>query len=217
MKQEKSQWHEFLERNQDVPVYLSLDKDILSLEAARTNWEQGDVSFEEIKEWLHELFSQCFVLGADVCGEYTPDTTSLSYQEDIEKNNAINKKIWELLEKKLTEQEERQLDKVFSETKQADKKLSIALMRYFDLKKEDKRKRLYGEYLKLRFRPAVELLIKKKENKKLTELIKEQEADENLLNSFLKTAVQYGNQEAQIFLLQEKEALGGFQEKSWEL
>ena len=145
------------------------------------------------------------------------DTTSLSYQEDIEKNNAINKKIWELLEKKLTEQEERQLDKVFSETKQADKKLSIALMRYFDLKKEDKRKRLYGEYLKLRFRPAVELLIKKKENKKLTELIKEQEADENLLNSFLKTAVQYGNQEAQIFLLQEKEALGGFQEKSWEL
>ena len=198
-------------------MYLSLDKDILSLEAARTNWDQGDVSFEEIKEWLHELFSQCFVLGTDVCGEHTPDTTSLSYQEDIEKNNAINKKIWELLEKKLTEQEERQLDKVFSETKQADKKLSIALMRYFDLKKEDKRKRLYGEYLKLRFRPAVELLIKKKENKKLTELIKEQEADENLLNSFLKTAVQYGNQEAQIFLLQEKEALGGFQEKSWEL
>ena len=90
-------------------------------------------------------------------------------------------------------------------------------LEWFNLKKEDKRKRLYGEYLKLRFRPAVELLIKKKENKKLTELIKEQEADENLLNSFLKTAVQYGNQEAQIFLLQEKEALGGFQEKSWEL
>ncbi len=85
MKQEKSQWYEFLERNQDVPVYLSLDKDILSLEAARTNWDQGDVSFEEIKEWLHELFSQCFVLGTDVCGEHTPDTTSLSYQEDIEK------------------------------------------------------------------------------------------------------------------------------------
>ena len=41
MKQEKSQWHEFLERNQDVPVYLSLDKDILSLEAARTNWDQN--------------------------------------------------------------------------------------------------------------------------------------------------------------------------------
>ena len=95
--------------------------------------------------------------------------------------------------------------------------MSIALMRYFDLKKEDKRKRLYGEYLKLRFRPAVELLIKKKENKKLTELIKEQEADENLLNSFLKTAVQYGNQEAQIFFVAGKRSFGRISGKSWEL
>lgn len=217
MKQEKSQWYEFLKRNKDIPVYLSLDKDILSLEEARTNWDQGDVSFKEIKEWMHELFSQCFVLGADVCGEHTPDTTSVSYSEDMEMNNVINRKIWELLDEMFTEQEERQLDKEFLETKQADKKLSIALLRYFDLEKEDKRKKLYGEYLKLRFRPAVELLIKKKENKKMKELIKEQGTDENLINSFLKTSVQYGNQEAQVFLLQEKEVLGGFQEKSWEL
>lgn len=217
MKQDKSQWHEFLKRNKDIPVYLSLDKDILSLEEARTNWDQGDVSFEEIKEWLYELFSQCFVLGADVCGEHTPDTTSVFYQEDIEKNNVINRKIWELLNETFTEQEERRLDKEFLETKQADKKLNIALMRYFDLEQEDKRKKVYGEYLKLRFRPAVELLIKKKENEKVTELIKEQEIDENHINSFLKTAVKYSNQEAQIFLLKEKESVGGFQEKSWEL
>lgn len=217
MKQEKSQWYEFLKRNKDIPVYLSLDKDILSLEEARTNWDQGDVSFEEIKEWIYELFSKCFVLGADVCGEHTPDTTSVSYQEDVEKNNAINRKIWELLNEMFTEQEGHQLDKEFFETKQADKKLSIALMRYFALEQKDERKKVYREYLKLRFRPAVELLIKKKENKKMTELIKEQGEDENLLNSFLKTAVQYGNQEAQIFLLQEKEALGGFQEDNWEL
>lgn len=216
MKQKKSQWYEFLKRNQNIPVYLSLDKDILSLEDARTNWDQGDVSFGEIKEWLYELFSQCFVLGTDVCGEHTPDTTSVSYQEDIEKNNVINRKIWELLNEMFTEQEKRQLDKEFLGTKQADKKLSIALMRYFELEQEDERKKVYGEYLKLRFRPAVELLIKKKENKKMTELMKEQEIDENLLNSFLKTATQYGNQEAQIILLQEKETLGGFRETSWE-
>lgn len=217
MKQEKSQWYEFLKRNEEIPVYLSLDKDILSLKEARTNWDQGDVSFEEIKEWIYELFSQCFVLGADVCGEHTPDTTSVSYQEDVEKNNAINRKIWELLNEMFTEQEGHQLDKEFFETKQADKKLSIALMRYFALEQEDERKKVYREYLKLRFRPAVELLIKKKENKKMTELIKEQGADEKLLSSFLKTAVQYGNPEAQIFLLQEKAALGGFREKNWEL
>ena len=217
MGQDKSQWHEFLKRNKDIPVYLSLDKDILSLEEARTNWDQGDTSFEEIKEWIYELFSQCFVLGVDVCGEHTPDTTSVSYQEDIEKNDLINRKIWELLNETFAEQEKYQLDKTFFETKQADKKLNIALMRYFDLELYDKKKNLYEEYLKLRFRPAVELLIKNKENKKMKELIKEQGIERKLIDSFLKTAVKYDNQEAQIFLLREKENLGGFKEKSWEV
>ena len=71
--------------------------------------------------------------------------------------------------------------------------------------------------MKLRFRPAVELLIKNKENKKMAELIKEQGAERELIDSFLKTAVKYNNQEAQIFLLREKENLGGFKAKSWEL
>ena len=47
MKQGKSEWYEFLKRNQGIPVYVSLDKDILTVEEARTNWDQGDVSFEE--------------------------------------------------------------------------------------------------------------------------------------------------------------------------
>ena len=217
IEQGNVQWYEFLKRNKKTPVYLSIDKDILSLGEARTNWDQGNVCFEKMKEWLHELFSQCFVLGADVCGEHTPDTASVSHQEDIDKNNIINRKLWRFLDKKFEEQEKERLDREFLETKQADKKLSIALLRYFDLEKEDKKKNLYGGYLKLRLRPAVELLIKKKENKKMQELIKEQGADENLVDSFLKTAVKYGNQEAQIFLLKEKENLGGFQEKSWEL
>lgn len=217
MKQGKSEWYEFLKRNQGIPVYVSLDKDILTVEEARTNWDQGDVSFEEIKEWLYEIFSQCFVLGADVCGEHTPDTTSITHQEDIDKNNIINRKLWGFLDKKFTGQEENQMDKMFLETKQADKKLNIALLRYFDLESEDKKKNIYREYLKLRFRPAVELLIKNKENKKMAELIKEQGAERELIDSFLKTAVKYNNQEAQIFLLREKENLGEFKAKSWEL
>ena len=152
-----------------------------------------------------------------MCGEHAPDTTSVSRQEDIDKNNNINRKLWELLDEKLTEQEQARQDKEFLETKQADKKLSIALLRYFDLDREEKRKNLYAEYLKLRLRPAVELLIKNKENKKMMELIKELGAEENLIDTFLKTAIKYSNQEAQIFLLKEKEVLEGFQEKSWEL
>lgn len=100
MKQEKTQWYEFLKRNKEIPVYLSIDKDILSLEDARTNWDQGDVSFEELKEWLEELFSECFVYGVDLCGEHTPDTTAVTYLEDGKKNNEINRKFLAWLEEK---------------------------------------------------------------------------------------------------------------------
>ena len=44
------------------------------------------------------------------------------------------------LKKKLRLIEENQMDKMFLETKQADKKLNIALLRYFDLESEDKKK-----------------------------------------------------------------------------
>ncbi len=217
MQQGKIQWYEFLKRNREIPIYLSIDKDILSLEEARTNWDQGDVSFEEIRKWLNELFLECSVLGTDVCGEHTPDITSVSQQEDIYKNNDVNKKLLVLLNEKMIIQEKNRQDKEFLETKQADKKLSIALSRYFELDEEEKRKKMYADYLKLRLRPAVEKLIKNKENQKLRELIKEQEIEGKMMDDFLKVAIKYGNQEAQIFLLKEKETLGKFQEKSWEL
>ena len=35
------QWEAFLEGRKELPVYLSIDKDVLCMEDARTNWDQG--------------------------------------------------------------------------------------------------------------------------------------------------------------------------------
>lgn len=217
IKKESDIFSEFLERNKEIPLYISIDKDIFSREYARTNWDQGEVTFSEVENWINMAFVHRFVLGADICGENSQDTTNVSCQEDFEINNEINEKLWQLLDKKITEQEYKVLDKKFLETKQADKKLSIALQRYFDIDNENKMKRIYAEYLKLRFRPAMAELMKQKENKKMIKLLRENNTEGNILDIFIREAIKYNNQEAQILLLREKEKHSGFQERNWEL
>lgn len=50
-------------------VYLSLDKDVLSREYARTDWDQGTYSLPEVMALVREACRSARVLGADVCGE----------------------------------------------------------------------------------------------------------------------------------------------------
>ena len=57
-----------------LPVYISVDKDVLSEEYARTNWNQGQMKLEELKGFLTCFFAACKeynseILGVDICGE----------------------------------------------------------------------------------------------------------------------------------------------------
>lgn len=51
------------------PVYISIDKDVLSKEQYRTNWDQGILSTECLKSLLSLMIEHYQVLGMDVCGE----------------------------------------------------------------------------------------------------------------------------------------------------
>ena len=57
----------------DMPLYISLDKDILSEEVLKTNWDQGDMGGEELFDILTMLFDTRDVIALDVCGEELPD------------------------------------------------------------------------------------------------------------------------------------------------
>ena len=53
----------------DLPLYISIDKDVLSEEFAITDWDQGDMTLPEMLDILSELFVNRKVIGVDICGD----------------------------------------------------------------------------------------------------------------------------------------------------
>lgn len=88
-------WHAFLENGKELPAYLSIDKDVLCLEDARTNWDQGEMKLEEMEEMIKQVFQKRNVLGIDVCGENPQDTAKLPSKEDLRINNETNNRLYE--------------------------------------------------------------------------------------------------------------------------
>ncbi len=70
----------------DLPLYISIDKDILSENVLKTNWDQGDMGAEELFAMLDELYSARRIIAVDVCGEDLPDAP-------CEANRIFNKKM----------------------------------------------------------------------------------------------------------------------------
>jgi len=83
-------------------VYISIDKDALSLNDAVTNWDQGSLTFAQLEEVLKNLFVTKKILGVDICGERA---NNQDYPEGIDegsadsKNNILNEKLFTLLQK----------------------------------------------------------------------------------------------------------------------
>ena len=59
----------------ELPIYVSVDKDVLSKECASTNWDQGN-------------------LASDVCGE--PDASGRFHACNSNLNNTVNARLAEL-------------------------------------------------------------------------------------------------------------------------
>lgn len=112
---------------------------------------------------------------------------------------------------------EEELDQKFLTSAQEKVKLEIALVRYFEIKKEGDLKESYQKYLLKRFRPAMEELLEKKENKKMRQLFLEKEMSQGLLEELLLMASKKHNTEAFLWLLSQKEARYGFEKGDMEL
>lgn len=83
------------------PVYISIDKDVLSQKDAATNWDQGLMSLGELLDLLEVIGATAPIAGADVCGEWrVPFDRVFFNREDVEKtdlNEQANIKILEKL------------------------------------------------------------------------------------------------------------------------
>lgn len=81
----------------DLPLYVSIDKDVLCREDACTAWSQGDMRLLELEEYLKIVLKRFEsagqqIAGVDICGECDPD-----HQEGSTVNDAANGRLLKLL------------------------------------------------------------------------------------------------------------------------
>lgn len=96
----------------DLPLYISIDKDVLGTEYTETNWSQGDMSIDGLERLLSVFLGgqgeekntdacrnderydggirHSRILGVDVCGEVQTDISVSEYLEAEEKNEKVN-------------------------------------------------------------------------------------------------------------------------------
>ena len=71
-----------------LPIYISIDKDVLSSNEFISDWDQGSMSLAALKKEMEFLIDRFRVIGTDICGE--PD---ISDEINISLSNNINKEL----------------------------------------------------------------------------------------------------------------------------
>lgn len=84
----------FEELTAEFPTYLSVDKDVLCPEEATTTWSQGEMTLEELCQFVKILLEKQDILGMDVCGECDPDACEGDHLNDL-----ANRKLLEIWRK----------------------------------------------------------------------------------------------------------------------
>jgi len=76
----------------DLPLYISIDKDVLSTQFAITDWDQGEMSLDEMKDLLSTIMAAHEIIGIDICGD------SSEYTENgVLVNNQTNQHLFDFL------------------------------------------------------------------------------------------------------------------------
>ena len=83
--------------SEDLPLYVSVDKDVLCKGDASTTWSQGDMLLSELMSFLELVLERQNILGMDVCGECDMDSSSEDFLND-HANEAILR-LWEKMQK----------------------------------------------------------------------------------------------------------------------
>ena len=75
-----------------IPIYISVDKDVLSKDFASANWDQGGLTLELLSGAISMLFDRFNVIGMDVCGE--PDSSDVLFSDKAcMLNSAANERL----------------------------------------------------------------------------------------------------------------------------
>lgn len=86
----ESTWKSFSRIHLNEPVYISIDKDVLTPRSAATGWSQGSLSLDNLKRILAAILKKEEVIGIDVCGEAAPTSDIVKEEAETEINDRTN-------------------------------------------------------------------------------------------------------------------------------
>jgi arginase family enzyme len=93
-------WRKFYAMQFDLPIYISIDKDVLSPEEICTNWDQGKATLEDLKRLLLILLKYNRLIGVDICGECSYSIQGI-LDANLQKDDRVNRQLMELFEKRV--------------------------------------------------------------------------------------------------------------------
>ncbi len=85
----------WLEARRGERLYISLDKDVMAPQWARTDWTQGEYSLPQIEEILRLAASEMDVVAVDICGEIsaskgaTPEDGKINFETNTKLYNLV--------------------------------------------------------------------------------------------------------------------------------
>lgn len=84
-------WRAFAQAHVRLPVFISIDKDVLSPKEEITDWDQGNMSLAMLEGILQILIRRRRILGIDICGE-CPELLGEGL-EAVRVNDSVNEKL----------------------------------------------------------------------------------------------------------------------------
>ncbi|MBP5173198.1 MAG: hypothetical protein J6037_05775 [Bacteroidales bacterium] len=78
-----------------LPIFLSIDLDILSPSEFRTNWDQGTMTFDELLVTIRNIAATRRIIAIDICGGLTESKGAMSCELDL--NRRQRQRLLELL------------------------------------------------------------------------------------------------------------------------
>lgn len=80
-----------------IPIYISVDKDILDKQISETNWSQGKMQLSTLEKLLDVFLRKNKIIGVDICGECSKNIPLPEYMEAEEKNKELNHELYQYL------------------------------------------------------------------------------------------------------------------------
>lgn len=80
----------------ELPVYLSIDLDVLSPDEFKTDWDQGRMTASQLEFIMKDISSRHRILGIDICGGLTRSKGAAD--ADLELNLAFREKLTSIID-----------------------------------------------------------------------------------------------------------------------